>query len=141
MGRSIPLIDRMADKYEVTDTGCFQWTAASNRYGRIKINGRMALAHRAMWELLVGPIPDGLHIDHLCKNTLCVNPDHLEPVTPRENLMRSPTKQRENAMKTHCLRGHPLSGENLYRDPRGMRQCRECARERSRRFELTRRRR
>ena len=138
-----PLLDRLADKYELDDKGCFVWTGGAGRYGRIwfgtRKNHRTLMAHRAAWEEVVGPIPDGLQIDHLCKNTRCINPDHLEPVTPLENLMRSPTKQRENALKTHCIRRHPLSGNNLFRDTRGMRQCRICTRLRQAKYDRKRR--
>lgn len=69
---------------------CWEWTGARSRngYGNVKIKGRNQVAHRAVWELLVGPIPAGLQLDHLCRNKGCVMPDHLEPVTPKENTRR-----------------------------------------------------
>jgi hypothetical protein len=70
-----------------------------------------------------------LQIDHLCRVRHCVNPAHMEPVTPRENILRSPVALAAiNARKTHCPQGHPLSGANLYRTPQGFRACRECRR-------------
>jgi hypothetical protein len=76
--------------------------------------------------LVNGPIPDGLHLDHLCKVRNCVRPSHLEAVTPRENVMRSDGVASLNARKTHCKRGHPFSGRNLYVRPNGERACRKC---------------
>jgi hypothetical protein len=80
---------------------------------------RNVRAHRYVYERLVGPIPAGMTLDHLCRNRACVNPAHLEPVTGPENTRRAV------ALQTHCLRGHPLSGPNLY-CRNGRRHCREC---------------
>lgn len=114
---------------------CWLWVAGRtpNGYGKFKIAGQSLGAHRVAWRLLVGPIPDGLAIDHLCKVKRCVNPDHLEPVTPRSNVMRSSSWAARQAGQTHCKRGHPLSGPNLARwGKRGHRFCRICHRERTR---------
>lgn len=84
---------------------------------------RLIAAHRFAYELANGPIPDGLEIDHLCRNRKCVNPAHLQAVSHRENMLR--------AAKTHCLNGHPLTGPNVYLRPDGRgRECRECRRRR-----------
>jgi hypothetical protein len=110
--------------------GCWLWAGfvEKNGYGRIGLNGRMRWAHRVSYELFVGPIPEGLEIDHLCRNTRCVNPTHLEPVTHSENMSRSPHSAPDvHRAKTQCPKGHPYAGDNLvlYRN---MRYCRECGR-------------
>ena len=108
---------------------CHVWTAADNGagYGVLKLNGRMVLAHRLAYELLVGPIPTGLQIDHLCRNRRCVNVEHLEPVTHRENALRGVGASARNALKTHCPLGHAYAGSNLYVQPgTGARECRTC---------------
>lgn len=114
------------------NSGCWLWLGAArskrSRYGSHHHNGKQYLTHRLVYELLVGPIPAELQIDHLCRNRICCNPDHLEPVTIRTNLLRGETLAAANAAKTHCLHGHPLSGENLYLHPNGGRICKECGR-------------
>ena len=91
--------------------GCWLWTASQNGYGygKFKAPHAFVASHRYAYELLVGPIPDGLQIDHLCRNRACVNPAHLEPVTQRVNLMRGNTLASINARKTHCIRGHEFT--------------------------------
>ncbi|MGN7160856.1 HNH endonuclease signature motif containing protein [Sphingomonas sp. SAFR-052] len=115
---------------------CWVWTGGISRqgYGRVKVRGRDYKAHRFSWETFKGPIPDNLTIDHLCKNKACVNPDHLEPVTSRENILRSDGASAVNARKTHCNAGHPFSGDNLYM-LRGNRICRECGRVSARNYQ------
>jgi hypothetical protein len=108
---------------------CWLWTASQDRYGygQMKINGRRARPHRFAYELLVGPIPEGLDLDHLCRVRLCVNPYHLEPVTNLENILRGDGIQVRNAAKTHCLSGHAFTPENTYVG-RGHRKCQTCQR-------------
>ena len=107
---------------------CWEWTASRrNGYGQFGIcAGRVIEAHRYAYEYLVGPIPEGLHIDHLCRNMGCVNPAHMEPVTLVENVMRGVGPGAVNSRKTHCLHGHPFDDDNTYVDGRGRRHCRIC---------------
>ena len=126
--KTVPVLERFWAKVRKTDT-CWEWTAQRNwGYGRFALTHRkMVRAHRFSYELHKGPIPQGLVIDHLCRNKACVNPDHLELVTNRENVLRGVGTSAVNAKKTHCKRGHHLSGDNLYVNPRdGSRHCRSC---------------
>ena len=88
----------------------------------------MIHAHRAAYELLVGPVPTGMHLDHLCRNRWCSNPAHCEPVSIGENLRRGNGPTGLNARKAHCLRGHPFDDANTHINQDGTRRCRECAR-------------
>lgn len=110
---------------------CLLWTGTKdkNGYGRFSLGWLLGpfRAHRLAYEMLIGPIPLSLVLDHLCRNPSCVNPHHLEPVTNRENIRRGDGWAGLNARKTHCKRGHPLSGENLYETPKG-RHCKSCQR-------------
>ena len=128
--------DRFWEKVDASGD-CWEWTASRTRdgYGQFKIDQVWNLAHRYVWELLVGGIPKGFQIDHLCRNTGCVNPDHLEPVTPRENTMRGSGFSALNARKTHCIHGHPFDEANTYIAPGSPgRICRECGRRNQRRY-------
>ena len=131
------LYQRFWAKVNKTDT-CWLWTASTrNGYGQIGAGGRFGKnlsAHRVAYEMLVGPIPEGLQIDHLCRVTLCVNPKHLEPVTLQENVLRGENFIAKKARQTECLRGHPFSGANLYTDPKGKRKCKICHNESSKRY-------
>lgn len=118
----------------VTVDGCHAWAGnlTPEGYGTLVYEGRPWFAHRVAYELLVGSIPEGMTLDHLCRNRACVNVEHLEPVTMKENILRGTSPSAENARKTHCVRGHPFAGENLQYDYRGNRQCFECRRIRDR---------
>jgi hypothetical protein len=112
------------------DTECLEWSAARNEhgYGIIGIGGRSGRnfkAHRVAYELLVGPIPEGLVLDHLCRNPPCVRPSHLEPVTHKVNVRRGKASYVDN---THCKHGHLRTPENTYVCPRGWPECKECRR-------------
>lgn len=126
------LPDQLSAKIEPEPTsGCWLWTAATDPkgYGRVGIPGtrRAGLAHRIIYELLVGPIPDGLEMDHLCRNTSCVSPWHLEPVTRLVNVRRGNGGQYW-ATKTECPKGHPYDEANTSINGRGSRECRICIR-------------
>ena len=131
--KGMPQIERMIAQIDAgvaLGQGCWWWAGAvsPDGYGKFKRNGKLERAHRGVYEELVGPIKEGLVLDHLCKNLLCVNPDHLEPVTHRENLLRSPATQASlNLAKTHCKRGHEFTPENTYVPPgTTLRKCKQC---------------
>ena len=129
------LEERLIANTDVAD--CWNWTTGTdqNGYGRVSIDGARVQAHRAIWELLVSPIPDGMTIDHLCRNRSCVNPDHMEIVTPGENVLRGFGVSAKAARKTHCPAGHAYAGGNLYIYPvTNHRGCRACGRASARRY-------
>lgn len=127
------LPERIASKIQIDESGCWCWIASQNKsgYALLRWNGSTRRAHRVVYQLLVGEIPAGLQLDHLCRVRHCVNPAHLEPVTQRENLLRGDTIPAKHATKTHCPKGHPLAGDNLvcWRLQRGQRDCLTCHRE------------
>lgn len=107
--------------------GCWEWTAtcSTTGYGRVHAWGRAEQAHRVAYRLMVGEIPAGLTIDHLCRNRKCVKPEHLEVVTMRENILRGEGASAKNAKRTACIQGHPFTEDNLYQR-RGVRICQIC---------------
>ena len=131
-----PWRERLWEKVDKSGD-CWVWTASvdGGGYGQIAVNGTVRGVHRISYEETAGPIPDGLEIDHLCRNRRCVRPSHLEAVSHRENILRGISFSAENARKTHCPRGHPLSGSNIlmHRFLRiGKRVCRTCTNEQQR---------
>lgn len=113
---------------EERTTACWRWVGhlSASGYGRLHWKGKTLPAHRVSYERFVGAIPEGLQLDHLCRNRWCVNPHHLEPVTPRENTLRGNTLAAKNAQKTHCPQGHPYTEENTYFIRTGGRACQTC---------------
>lgn len=124
--------------YEIPEfTGpCVIWTGyvqKSTGYGRYTINRAERGAHVVAWELINGRVPKGLVLDHLCRVRTCINPNHLQPVTQKENVLRGVGITAVNVRKTTCPRGHPLSGENLSINCNGARCCKTCNAARARR--------
>ena len=108
---------------------CWVWLAGrqSAGYGLFYLDGSPKVAHRVAYEITVGPIPDGMQLDHLCRVRACVNPGHLEPVSNRENALRGVGPTAVNAAKTSCVRGHGFTPENTRISPSsGKRTCRTC---------------
>lgn len=133
-----PIAERAMDKFiPEPNSGCWLWIgSAMNGYGRIRLGSKSegtVAAHRVIYEALRGPVPDGLELDHLCRNPSCVNPDHMEPVTHRENTIRGDAMKNGwwHREKTHCPQGHPYSPENTRfkgGPRRRFRACRACSR-------------
>lgn len=106
---------------------CWNWKGYIQKgYGHLSIRGRSYRVHRFIYELLCGPIPKGLILDHLCRNRSCVNPDHLRIVTNKENVLAGIGPTAINKRKTHCPKGHEYSAENTHITPVGFRKCRIC---------------
>jgi len=121
---------RLQDRYYIdAATDCWVWRGKpkDTGYGQINIGGRVLNAHTMVYEMLVGPVPPGKELDHLCRVKLCVNPDHLEPVTHRENCLRGVGPSAKAAKATRCRKGHPYDEQNTYWRPDGKgRGCRTC---------------
>lgn len=130
------MVERIEPDHE---TGCWTWTGPRSgyEYGRLYLLGPHYPAHRAVYELLVERVPEDYPVDHLCRNPICVNPDHLEPVTDAVNTQRGlvpVVNVLRGKAKTHCAQGHEYTPENTQRDKRGNRRCGACNRERAHRW-------
>ncbi len=128
-----PTEERFWNMVNKTDT-CWLWTGctAGRGYGLFGVNRKLVRPHRYAYELLVGPIPEGLQIDHLCPNRGCVNPAHLRAVTAKVNILGGNGVGAINARKTHCRKGHPYDKANTRVNKLGYRSCRTCDRIRAR---------
>lgn len=127
-------IDRFYAKVVKHESGCWLWTGYTDKkgYGIFGITSKnIVKAHRYSYEKNVGEIPDGLYIDHLCRVCNCVNPDHLEPVTNQENVIRG---NNARPKQTKCKRGHDFSDSNTYLNPNGRRECKTCRSDAVKRF-------
>lgn len=129
-----PAIERFREKVAVDErSGCWLWTASiqSNGYARFNDGVNVRGGHRFAYEVFIGPIPEGLVLDHLCRVRHCVNPAHLEPVTGPENVLRG-AGMAELHRQRECKNGHPATPENVYRRRSTGRvvYCRPCRRER-----------
>lgn len=129
-------LSRFMEKVEFIDPDeCWIWVGCRHPrgYGQFWNGDKIVRAHRWIYESLLGPVSTDLVIDHLCRNTSCVNPRHLQEVTQRTNVLRGTAPAAHQARQTHCVHGHELIGENLYMKPNGARQCVPCRRETDRR--------
>ena len=130
------LLERMTEEDRGHTSPC--WISANRKlrdgYTQTSYLGRRWMTHRLSWLMHHGPIPEGLTLDHLCRQTDCLNPDHLEPVTSRTNTLRGQTVAAAKAAQVECINGHPLEGANLYRraDRPNVRECRACRNEAAR---------
>lgn len=117
-------MEKFIDAIDVLRDGCWQWrnSLASDGYGKFWIAQTQFLAHRFSYQLYIGEIPEGLQLDHQCRNRGCVNPEHLEPVTQKENILRGAGLAAIAAKSTKCPKGHPYDAVNT----RGNRFCRGC---------------
>ena len=130
-----PVAERLWKRVRKTRR-CWLWTGGkippkrgrTAGYGVVWKDGRTKYVHRVAYELLVGPIPNGLTIDHMCGNPLCVKPTHLQPLPIRDNILRGTNPAAENARKAHCKRGHPFDATTPGRYGRPDRACRTCQR-------------
>ena len=118
---------------KVDGKGCWIWNQKLSRegYGCSRLGGETVWVHRFVYDRLIGPVPRGKVLDHLCGRKACCNPEHLEPVTARENVIRGGGRGGVNFRKTRCVHGHEFTKENT-KIIQGRRRCAECARRRSR---------
>lgn len=135
------LSDRFWDKARTnSETGCWEWRGQLTKkgYGVIKFDRRMRRAHRLAYEALIGQVPNGLVLDHLCRVRHCVNPTHLDPVTPAENTRRGVINVGRKGValkpRTHCPQGHPYDEANTATSHSGKRRCRACTRTRKQQY-------
>lgn len=130
------LTEKIIPYVSVAPSGCWLWSGCtgSGGYGRVSVGGKQMPAHRFIYELLIGEIPHGLQLDHLCRVRNCVNPSHLEPVTGRVNILRGEGPCAQHARKTHCPQGHPYDAANTYLHKGKYRYCRICLRLNKRRY-------
>ncbi|HEY6154661.1 MAG TPA: HNH endonuclease signature motif containing protein [Candidatus Udaeobacter sp.] len=128
----LQLYNKLVSRTLITATGCWYWLGGKSKagYGQMGAFGISQYTHIVSYELFIGPVPDGLELDHKCRMPACWNPYHLEPVTHAENLLRGESPYAKKKRQTHCKYGHPFEGENLVFNADGTRDCRICRRRR-----------
>jgi hypothetical protein len=126
--------ERLHRSLKPDGSGCLIWqgSKSDHGYGHITWMGRPTYVHRVMYELYVGPIADGLELDHLCRVPSCANPAHLEAVEHKVNSLRGISPRAMQARQTHCIHGHRFDRANTYLTKNGQRQCRQCKADRMR---------
>lgn len=130
-----PAIERFLEKINISSSGCWEWTGCitGRGYGQLKINGKMILIHRYIYEYYYGQICPDLVIHHECENKKCCNINHLKQISNKENILAGTAQSAINARKTHCKRGHEFTTRNTYLHTQG-RSCRICRRENKRKY-------
>jgi len=139
--QKLPLKERLMAKADQVEGGCWLWAGAKNSegYGQIKLNRTTLYAHRVSYEAYISPIPEGLHLDHICRHRACINPRHLQPVTVEENVRRGVHRSALTVRLGFCQRGHEMTDANVYVRPDGSRRiCRACKRLRDRTYRAAR---
>ena len=126
-----PVIEYFLSKINVVESGCWEWSGCLDHHGYSHFNDKSSgyKGHRFIYSYFFGDIKSNLVLDHLCKNTKCCNPNHLEQVTQRENILRGSSLFAMKAKQTHCKRGHEFNNTNTYyrKDRPNTRTCRVCS--------------
>jgi hypothetical protein len=130
-------IENFKKHIQITKEGCWEWTAKIHKntgYGYFTVKGKTHLSHRFSYKYFKGEIPLNLCIDHICENRKCVNPEHLQAITLKQNILKGKSVCAQKAKQIYCHKNHPLSGENLYITPDNRRQCKTCNKIRQKKY-------
>lgn len=133
----ISVIERFLNKIKILDSGCWKWisTITNQGYGQFWFNGKQRSSHRFIYKYYHGEVNSSLVLDHLCRNRKCVNPEHLEQVSIKENILRGNGFAALNIKKTHCKNGHEFIDNNTHLDSNGHRRCKFCNKIRQQQFQ------